>query len=144
MKPFAALLREADEIERLEAQIQGKEHQLSGLRKSLNLFRNCYEQLLKDTDVSTGDVRHGTFRLKELQQEKQTTRKMEEPLSVFMQNFSLLLKQILSASLLLTATSLPAFPKLPSRKKFFNSFYNSGASVNQITTQFAPKIIQQI
>ena len=40
MKEFAALIREADEIEKLEAQVKEKEDELSRLRKSLNLLRN--------------------------------------------------------------------------------------------------------
>ena len=42
---LAALLLEADEIEKLEAQIKEQEDELSRCRKSLKLLRNCYEPL---------------------------------------------------------------------------------------------------
>ena len=73
MKQFASLLREADEIDKLEAQIKEEEDKISRDRKSLSLHRNRYEQLLKDNGVLTRDVRQSTTRLKELQEDKQVT-----------------------------------------------------------------------
>ena len=77
MKQFAALLREEDEIERLEAQVKEKEDEVSSLRKSLNVLQNRYEQLLKHNDVLTRDVRQTTNRLKELKGNKGVTKANE-------------------------------------------------------------------
>ena len=45
VKELAALLLEADEIEKLEAQAKEKENELSRRQKSLNLLRNCCKEL---------------------------------------------------------------------------------------------------
>ena len=66
-KGFAAPLREADEFERLEARVKEKEVELSRLRKSLNLLRNHYVQILKHNVVLTCDIRQDTTHLRELQ-----------------------------------------------------------------------------
>ena len=82
MKEFAAVIREADEIYKLEAQVKKikKEDGLYRLRKSLNLLRSCFEQLLKDIDVLTRDVRQSKTRSKELQEDTQATRANERAL----------------------------------------------------------------
>ena len=80
MKEFAALLREADEIEKLEAQVIEREDELSRLRKSLNLLRNRYEQLLKDKNALPLDVDQSTTRSKEIKEDKQVTRANERAL----------------------------------------------------------------
>ena len=141
VKTFAALLREADETEGLEAQVKEKEEELSRLWKFSNLLRNRYEQLLKDNDVLTRDVRQRTTRLKELQ--KKTSKwpeQMNEPLSVSMQYFNLLLKQILNASSLLTAAGFSGSPKPSPRWEIVNIIYDSNTSLTEIRTPLAPRI----
>ena len=82
---FVALLREADKIGKLEAQVKEKEDELSRLRKSPNLLGNCYYQKvwLKDFDVLTRDVRQNETRLNEVQEDKQVTRANERAFEYF-------------------------------------------------------------
>ena len=80
MKELAALLCEADKIEKLEAQVKEKEDELSRLRKSLNFLRNCYEQQLMENDVLTLDVHQTITLLKDLQEDKQVIRANERAL----------------------------------------------------------------
>ena len=81
MKKFANSLQEADEIEKLEAQVKKeKEDELYHLRKSLNLLRCRYDQRLEDNGVLTRDVRQSTTRLKEVEEDKQVTRANERAL----------------------------------------------------------------
>ena len=83
MKELAVLLCEADVIEKLEAQVKEKEVELSRFGKSVNLFWNNYEQLLKDNEVLTRDIRQNTTGSKELQEVKQVTRANERAIQCF-------------------------------------------------------------
>ena len=60
-----ALLFKADEIEKLETQVEVKKYKLSRLRKLLNLYWNCCEQPLKDNDVLTCDACQSIRHLKD-------------------------------------------------------------------------------
>ena len=60
LKEFAALLRQVDEIEKLDREVEEKEDELSRFRKSLNILRKCYEQHSKDNVTLTRNVRQST------------------------------------------------------------------------------------
>ena len=81
LKEFAALLRDAIEIEKLEAPVKEKGDELSRLWKSLNLLCNRNGQVLKDNDVLTRKFRPSTVRLEKLQEDKQLTRATEQALA---------------------------------------------------------------
>ena len=83
MKKIAVPLREADQIENLEAQVKEKEDELSRFGKSVNLCWNSYEQLLKDNEILTRDIRQSTIGSKKLQEHKQLTRANEQAIECF-------------------------------------------------------------
>ena len=132
MKEFSALLREADEVEMLEAQVKEKEDELSRLRKSLDVLRNCNEELLRDNDVLTRDLCESETCLKELQEHKQVTKKSERAPECLHAILNRLRKRILSGSLLLAVTGFSRFPRLPPRRKFSNNIYASKTSLPRL------------
>ena len=140
MKGISALLRETDEIKKLEAQLKEKEDEIFRLRMSLNLFKigmsNCYRKIMSWLATSA-KIQFGS---KNYKKTSKWPEQINESLSVSLQYFNLLQKQILNIPPLLTATGFSGFPKLPARRKFVNKIYQSNASLTQIKTELAPRI----
>ena len=73
MKELVAFLREPYEIEKLKTQVKEYQDEFLCLPICFNFLKKHYEQLVKDNDVLTRDVRQSSNCSKQLKGEKQLT-----------------------------------------------------------------------